>query len=259
MAKLLSYFNLCPIMDPKDFLGVAEGKEEGTIINTLGRNIIIIIKVRGCVSMFKLYSHNNFFYFFQLNSQKQMKSWATIEKLNTKVVYDRASDRYVGGFGNNYLKCWNEATEDLKKVKKIKTAKPIQDILTVNDVTVVVFTDGSCSALDTIVNNLQSPANYSWPGPVVGHGLKIVKVDTIADGESSGDAFVTLLVEDKDLRSVYYYKVPSAEEEAIIAPPVGVVHLKRDHVKLLNSCVVLGNSGLVVLSICTFVFTFITC
>lgn len=45
MAKLLSYFNLCPIMDPKDFLGVAEGKEEGTIINTLGRNIIIIIKV----------------------------------------------------------------------------------------------------------------------------------------------------------------------------------------------------------------------
>lgn len=59
MAKLLSYFNLCPIMDPKDFLGVAEGKEEGTIINTLGRNIIIIIKVRGAVSMFKLYSHSN--------------------------------------------------------------------------------------------------------------------------------------------------------------------------------------------------------
>lgn len=45
MAKLLSYFNLCPIMDPKDILGVAEGKEEGTIINTLGKNIIIIMKV----------------------------------------------------------------------------------------------------------------------------------------------------------------------------------------------------------------------
>lgn len=49
-----------------------------------------------------------------------MKSWATIEKLNTKVVYDKQSDRYVGGFGNNYLKCWNEKVEDLKKVKKIK-------------------------------------------------------------------------------------------------------------------------------------------
>lgn len=47
MAKLLSYFNLCPIMDSKDFLGVAEDKEEGTIINTLGKNIVIIIKVSG--------------------------------------------------------------------------------------------------------------------------------------------------------------------------------------------------------------------
>lgn len=48
-----------------------------------------------------------------------MKSWATIEKLNTKVVYDRKMDRYVGGFGN-YLKAWIESTEDLKKVKKTK-------------------------------------------------------------------------------------------------------------------------------------------
>lgn len=46
MAKLLSYFNLCPIMDANDLLGVAEDKEEGTIINTLGKNMIIIIKVR---------------------------------------------------------------------------------------------------------------------------------------------------------------------------------------------------------------------
>lgn len=49
-----------------------------------------------------------------------MKSWATIDKLNTKVVYDKNSDRYVGGFGNNNLKCWNEKVEDLKKVKKVK-------------------------------------------------------------------------------------------------------------------------------------------
>lgn len=115
-------------------------------------------------------------------------------------------------------------------------------------VTVVVFTDGSCSALDTIVNNVSSPSNYTWTGPIT-QGLKIVKVDTVS--EESGDAFLTLVVEDKEEeRSVYYYKVPNAEEEAIMAPQVGVVHLKRDHVKLINSCVVLGNSGLVVLSIC---------
>lgn len=116
-------------MDSKDFLGVAEGKEEGTIINTLGRNIIIIIKVSfECFNVSRV-AHMRFlelptvtklcFLIPQLNSQKQMKSWATIEKLNTKVVYDRDSDRYVGGFGS-YLKCWNETIEDLKKVKKIR-------------------------------------------------------------------------------------------------------------------------------------------
>lgn len=49
-----------------------------------------------------------------------MKSWITIDKLTTKVVYDKESDRYVGGFGNNYLKCWSETTEDLKKIKRTK-------------------------------------------------------------------------------------------------------------------------------------------
>lgn len=49
-----------------------------------------------------------------------MKSWITIDKLTTKVVYDKESDRYVGGFGNNDLKCWSETTEDLKKIKRTK-------------------------------------------------------------------------------------------------------------------------------------------
>lgn len=115
----------------------------------------------------------------------------------------------------------------------------------------VVFTDGSCSALDTILNNLSRPENYNWVGPVP-PGSKIVKVDTIK--EESGVAFLTLLTEDdEEQRSLFYFKVHSAdgeEEEAILDPLVGVVHLKRDYVKLLNSCVVLGNSGLVVLSIC---------
>lgn len=114
--------------------------------------------------------------------------------------------------------------------------------------TIVVFTDGSCSALDTIVNNVQHSENYTWSGPVP-QGLKIVKVDTAS--EETGDAFLTLLVEnDKNEQSLYYYKVPSADEEAILAPHIGVIHLRRDNVQLLNTCVVQGNSGLVLLSIC---------
>ena len=197
--------------------------------------------------------HHSFTYeplLFQLNSQKQMKSWATIEKLTTKVVYDKESDRYVGGFGNNYLKCWSETTEDLKKVKKIKTAKAIQDILTVNGNTVIVFVDGSCSALDTILSNVKNPENYSWDGPVKS-GSKIVKVDTMTD-EASGNPFLVLLVEDeKKERCWFYYKVRGGEEEeAIVTPQVGVIHLKRENVELLNTCVALGNNGLCILSIC---------
>lgn len=119
-----------------------------------------------------------------------------------------------------------------------------------NGSTVIVFTDGSCSALDTIVNNVSSPEVYRWPGPVAAKS-KITKVDTVTD--ESGDAFLTILVEDDvNETSLFYYKVPSADEEAILVPQVGVVHLKRDNVKLLNSCVVLGISGIAVLSICEY-------
>lgn len=45
MAKILNYYPLCPINDVEEFLGLSHGAESGTIINTLGRNIISIFKV----------------------------------------------------------------------------------------------------------------------------------------------------------------------------------------------------------------------
>lgn len=45
MSKFTSYYNLCPIHDPKEFLGLSSDSEEGNIIVTLGRNIVKIIKV----------------------------------------------------------------------------------------------------------------------------------------------------------------------------------------------------------------------
>lgn len=119
-----------------------------------------------------------------------------------------------------------------------------------NGTTVVVFTDGSCSALDTIVNNVRSPSNYTWTGPVAQKGMKFLKVESHVN--ELGDAFLTLLVSnDKDETSLFFYKIPNTtEEEAILAPNVSAVRLKRDNAKLLNSCIVQGNAGLVVLSIC---------
>jgi hypothetical protein len=45
MAKLLAYYNLCPINNVDEFLGLSKDAEPGCVINTLGRNIILIVKV----------------------------------------------------------------------------------------------------------------------------------------------------------------------------------------------------------------------
>lgn len=46
MAKLLTYYDLCTITDHKEFLGLSEDCEPGSVINTLGRNIFQSIRVR---------------------------------------------------------------------------------------------------------------------------------------------------------------------------------------------------------------------
>lgn len=45
MTKILNYFHLCPINDEKEFLGLSQDVKKGTILNTLGRNMIISVKV----------------------------------------------------------------------------------------------------------------------------------------------------------------------------------------------------------------------
>lgn len=45
MAKILSYFHLCPINDEEEFLGLSRDQTKGNVINTLGKNIVINVKV----------------------------------------------------------------------------------------------------------------------------------------------------------------------------------------------------------------------
>jgi hypothetical protein len=46
MAKLLAFYNLCPISNTKEFLGVSKDAEPGTIINTFGKNMALVMKVK---------------------------------------------------------------------------------------------------------------------------------------------------------------------------------------------------------------------
>lgn len=131
MAKILTYFHLCPINDEEEFLGLSHDETKGNIINTLGKNIIINVKVR-IIKFYPVFSSqfnsshqmNNFFLLLsnklQLSNQKQINSWTGLEKLSSKVVHDSISKQYVGPFAHKWIRCWDKNCTDINAVKKIR-------------------------------------------------------------------------------------------------------------------------------------------
>lgn len=127
MAKILSYFHLCPINDEEEFLGLSRDQTKGNVINTLGKNIIINVKVRTVtvrsnkiptiVIILKYWTS------FQLSNQKQITSWTALDKLSSKVIYDFNSKEYVGLFARKWIRCWTADCSDINKIKKIKVCQ----------------------------------------------------------------------------------------------------------------------------------------
>ncbi|KAI8425897.1 hypothetical protein MSG28_004904 [Choristoneura fumiferana] len=85
MAKLHSYYVLCPLIDQKSFLGVAHDKEEETVIVTLGRNVV-----------------NK----YRLSDQKQTGGWTSKDHITAPVIYDKRSDSKMVVY-NLPRKTWN--------------------------------------------------------------------------------------------------------------------------------------------------------
>ncbi|CAH2006076.1 unnamed protein product [Acanthoscelides obtectus] len=121
MAKLGSYYALCPIIDTKSILGITEDAEKGFVIATLDKNI---------ASKYKL------------SDQKQIVCWRTREKFSSPVLYVKTLSKYVAVFNQSYIKVW-DAEENLDKVKKYKFNKPIHTIFNNSDSTYIVFQNGS--------------------------------------------------------------------------------------------------------------------
>lgn len=46
MAKLHSYYVLCPLIDRNSFLGVSEDREKENVVVSLGRNVVNKYRVR---------------------------------------------------------------------------------------------------------------------------------------------------------------------------------------------------------------------
>lgn len=68
MAKLHNYYILCPLIDQKSFLGVAENKEDEHVIVTLGRNVVNKYRVKASVCLYLEYAWFNYIYYVSIRS-----------------------------------------------------------------------------------------------------------------------------------------------------------------------------------------------
>lgn len=133
MAKLSSYYTLCPLIDEQSLLGVEKDKEPGCAIVTLGRNIVIRYK---------------------LQDLKQISSWSSKERLTTQVIYDRCKQRYVAVFNERKVRVWSEDETDLNSVKGHKFQSSLYAILPRDDaLPVLVQQSGATASLEWALEN----------------------------------------------------------------------------------------------------------
>ncbi|KAJ8956482.1 hypothetical protein NQ314_006719 [Rhamnusium bicolor] len=112
MAKLGSYYGLCPLIDSKSLLGISEDSKKGVVIVTLGKNI------------------------------------ASRYKFSSPVIYDKKQSKYLAAFNQTYIKLWSTEEENLDKLKKYKFNQQIHSIISNNDTTFVLFQNGSVYTLE---------------------------------------------------------------------------------------------------------------
>ncbi|KAH0947362.1 hypothetical protein HN011_007875 [Eciton burchellii] len=133
MAKLSSYYTLCPLIDQQSLLGVEKDKEPGCAIVTLGRNIVIRYK---------------------LQDLKQISSWSSKERLTTQVIYDRSKQRYAAVFNEKKIRIWSEEETDLNSVKRYKFQSVFHAILPRDDASpILVQQNGATASLEWAIEN----------------------------------------------------------------------------------------------------------
>ncbi|XP_017072346.1 nucleolar protein 11 [Drosophila eugracilis] len=164
MSKFLSYYNLFPIPDPKEFLGLASDREKGNVVTTLARNVVVVLNIR---------------------TQKQLLSWSLPEKLSSKVIYDPRSQKYVGVFGNHSLRLWDVDTTDVAKCKKLKFQKSIAHLVETNQEVLVLYSDGYCQNLSQALDSRKDQKEDTAEQLALAASKIISKptVNTLAEGQ----------------------------------------------------------------------------
>ncbi|XP_034180095.2 nucleolar protein 11 isoform X1 [Osmia lignaria lignaria] len=136
MAKLYSYYTLCPLIDQQNLLGVERDSECGCAIVTLGRNIVIRYK---------------------LQDLKQLSSWSSKDRLTTQVIYDETTRQYAAIFNEKKIRLWSAEETDLNNVKGYKFQSALHTILThETHPPVLVRKDGATASLEWAIKNRKS-------------------------------------------------------------------------------------------------------
>ncbi|XP_076292527.1 nucleolar protein 11-like [Lasioglossum baleicum] len=145
MAKLYSYYTLCPLIDQQNLLGVEQDSESGCAVVTLGRNIVIRYK---------------------LQDPKQLNSWTSKDRLTSQVIYDKTTCRYAAIFNEKKLRLWTENETDLNTIKGYKFQSPLHTILTFeSSPSVLVRKDGASALLEWAIQNRKK----SWSNEGILH------------------------------------------------------------------------------------------
>ncbi|XP_041986875.1 nucleolar protein 11 [Aricia agestis] len=138
MAKLHSYYVLCPLIDRNSFLGVSEDSDQDNCIVSLGRNVI-----------------NK----YRLSDQKQISGWTSKDHLTSPVIFDKDQESYVGVFNKNSIKIWKEDSDNLDKIKKYKFSVNILKILPRQGSSLIIFENGNCASLSYALENRKTFEN----------------------------------------------------------------------------------------------------
>uniref|UniRef100_A0A182QTV6 Nucleolar protein 11 n=1 Tax=Anopheles farauti TaxID=69004 RepID=A0A182QTV6_9DIPT len=233
MAKLLAYYNLCPINNIDDFLGLSRDVDPGCVINTLGRNIILVVKI---------------------SNQRQIRSWTVLDRLSSKVVYDFKSEQYVAVFGGRYIRCWGRDHTDVNTVKKIKLYRTVQDLFTLeNGQTLILYSDGSCESLESALET-RNEHKFSQDNARGVHNVD-PKTHTIRDVRvlelDNGTPLLTYFLRKEEDGSVDFHYALLNPADLKVAKGIERVRMVRrgDDMKMVSGCVVDGSDGPSLLSI----------
>ncbi|XP_018569586.1 nucleolar protein 11 [Anoplophora glabripennis] len=204
MAKLGSYYGLCPLIESKTLLGISEDSEKENVIVTLGKNIAGK---------------------YRLSDQKQVCCWKTKEKFSSPVLYDKKSSKYVAAFNQSYIKLWSYEDENLDKLKKYKFNQQIYTIFSNNEDTFVLFENGN---LYTLAEALESRKTLNFEGVI----SNIEKIDDVLYAKVNDQFYVGLIVRSEDELYLYWTKYNSAKCVFIKKK------LYRDTLYSLKGCVI---------------------